>query len=44
SSLDGLVQVLAGLDSGDEIVVHSERELNEGGRVKVVEQLTGQRQ
>ena len=44
SSLDGLVQVLEGLDSGDEIVVHSERELNEGGRVKVVEQLAGQRQ
>lgn len=43
SSLDGLVQVLEGINSGDEIVVYSERELSEGGRVKVVEQLVGQR-
>lgn len=43
SSLDGLVQVLEGLGAGDEIIVHSERELSEGGRVKVVEQLAGQR-
>ena len=42
SSLDGLVQVLEGLGAGDEIIVHSERELSEGGRVKVVEQLVGQ--
>jgi len=42
SSLDGLVQVLEGLSAGDEIIVHSERELSEGGRVKVVEQLAGQ--
>ena len=41
SSLDGLVQVLEGLGAGDEIIVHSERELSEGGRVKVVEQLAG---
>ncbi len=44
STLDGLVQVLEGLGAGDEIIVHSERELSEGGRVKVVEQLAGQRQ
>ena len=43
SSLDGLVQVLEGLGAGDEIIVFSERELSEGSRVKVVEQLAGQR-
>ena len=43
STLDGSVQVLGGLGAGDEIIVHSERELSEGGRVKVVEQLAGQR-
>lgn len=43
SNLDGLVQVLEGLSSGDEVIVHSERELSEGGRVKIVEQLAGQR-
>ena len=42
-TLDGSVQVLEGLGAGDEIIVHSERELSEGGRVKVVEQLAGQR-
>ena len=43
STLDGSVQVLEGLSAGDEIIVHSERELSEGSRVKVVEQLAGQR-
>ena len=43
STLDGSVQVLGGLGAGDEIIVHSERELSEGSRVKVVEQLAGQR-
>ena len=43
SSLDGTVQVLEGLGAGDEIIVHSERELSEGSRVKVLEQLAGQR-
>lgn len=42
SSLDGMVQVLDGIHSGDVIVVYSERELSEGSRVKVVEQLAGQ--
>jgi HlyD family secretion protein len=41
ASLDGFVQLVAGLASGDEIIVHSERELSEGGRVKIVEQLAG---
>ena len=44
STLDGSVQVLEGLGAGDEIIVFSERELSEGSRVKVVEQLAGQRQ
>ena len=43
SSLDGLVQVLDGISAGDEVVVHSERELSEGAHVKVVETLAGQR-
>lgn len=43
STLDGSVQVLGGLGAADEIIVHSERELSEGSRVKVVEQLAGQR-
>lgn len=42
SSLDGRVQVLDGIGAGDEIIVHSERELSAGARVQVVEQLAGQ--
>ena len=41
TSLDGAVLVMAGLAEGDEVVVHSERELAEGARVKVVGQLVG---
>ena len=44
SNLDGVVQVVEGISAGDEIVVHSERELSEGGNIKVVEQLAGPRQ
>ncbi|BCO27942.1 macrolide export protein MacA [Rhodoferax lithotrophicus] len=36
SSLDGLVQVLTGLDNNDRVVVYSEKALNPGARVKVV--------
>ncbi|MCM2251165.1 MAG: efflux RND transporter periplasmic adaptor subunit [Ramlibacter sp.] len=36
TSLDGRSQVLEGLDAGDEVVVHSERELRPDARVKVV--------
>jgi len=36
ASLDGQVQVLEGLRSGDAVVVHSERALNAAMRVKVV--------
>lgn len=42
TSLDGQVQILDGLAEGDEIVIHSERDLGEGGRIKVVSQLVGQ--
>jgi HlyD family secretion protein len=42
-SLDGQVQVHNGIQSGDEIIVHSEKELSEGGRIKVVDQLVGHR-
>ncbi len=41
TSLDGAVLVVAGLAAGDEVVVHSERELAEGAHVKVVSQLVG---
>lgn len=40
-NLDGATLVVAGLAAGDEVVVHSERELAEGARVKVVSQLVG---
>lgn len=40
SGLDGRVQVLEGLKAGDRIVVYSEKELAEGGRIKVVDSLT----
>jgi HlyD family secretion protein len=39
SSLDGRVQVLEGLKSGDSIVVYSQKALTEGARVQVVETL-----
>jgi HlyD family secretion protein len=38
-SLDGQVQVLDGLRAGDEVVVHSERELRDGSRITVVDSL-----
>lgn len=41
TSLDGSVQILDGLSAGDEVVIHSERELSEGARIKVVSQLVG---
>lgn len=40
SSLDGKVQVLAGLKAGDRVVVHSEKDLAADSRIKVVESLT----
>jgi len=41
NSLDGNVQILDGLVAGDEVVIHSERDLSEGVRIKVVSQLVG---
>ncbi len=41
TGLDGTVQILDGLAAGDEVVIHSERELNEGARIKVVSQIVG---
>ena len=41
NSLDGNVQILDGLAAGDEVVIYSERDLNEGARIKVVNQLVG---
>jgi HlyD family secretion protein len=41
NSLDGMVQVLEGLEAGDEVVVYSEKALTDNSRVKVVETLTG---
>mgnify|MGYP001585977101 FL=1 len=39
--LDGTVQVLEGLQVGDQVVVYSERDLDAGSRVKVVTALRG---
>ncbi len=39
SSLDGRVQVLDGLKSGDSVIVYSQKALTEGGRVQVVDAL-----
>jgi len=41
TSLDGSVQILDGLAAGDEVLVHSDRELSEGARIQVVNQLVG---
>ena len=41
SGLDGRVQVLDGLQAGDQVVVYSEKELTEGARFKVVDALAG---
>lgn len=41
SGLDGRVRVEAGLAENDEIIVYSERDLDEGSRIEVVNALTG---
>jgi HlyD family secretion protein len=43
ASLEGQVQVLHGLNAGDEVVVYSEKELAAGSRIKVVDALAGPR-
>jgi HlyD family secretion protein len=39
--LDGTVQILEGLRAGDEVVVYSERDLEDDSRIKVVSSLSG---
>lgn len=39
TSLDGQVQILAGLESGDRVVVYSQQPLSADSRIKVVDQL-----
>ena len=41
AGLDGKVQIVEGLKAGDEIVVYSERELQDDSRIKVVSSLGG---
>lgn len=41
SSLDGLVQVVNGVNAGDRIVVYSEKALSKSSRIRIVEQLPG---
>jgi len=41
TGLDGKVQILDGLKAGDEVVVYSERELEEESRIEVVDALAG---
>lgn len=43
AGLDGQVQVLDGLTAGDEVIVHSEKALAEGSRVRVVPALVERR-
>jgi HlyD family secretion protein len=43
ASLDGKVQIKGGLKAGEQVVIHSEKELAAGSRIKVVESLTGAR-
>ncbi|MBI3095314.1 MAG: efflux RND transporter periplasmic adaptor subunit [Rhodocyclales bacterium] len=40
SGADGRVQILEGLKAGDEVIVHSEREIGEQSRIRVVSALT----
>jgi HlyD family secretion protein len=39
--LEGMVQILEGLRAGDEVVVYSERDLDDGSRIRVVAALRG---
>lgn len=41
ASLEGQVQVLEGITTGSSVVVHSEKELGTGSRIRVVESLAG---
>jgi HlyD family secretion protein len=39
SDLDGRVQISEGLQEGDQIIVYSQREISEGSRIKIIDQL-----
>lgn len=39
--LDGKVQIIGGLQAGDEVVVYSERELRDDSRIKIISSLGG---
>lgn len=41
--LDGTVQIVAGVEAGAEVVLHSERDIEAGSRIKVVTALRGAR-
>jgi len=41
ASLDGMVQVREGLQAGDRVIVHSEKELAADSRIKIVEAIVG---
>ena len=43
TSLDGRVEVLAGLKAGDRVVLHSEKELGSASRIKVVDDIVRRR-
>jgi hypothetical protein len=43
TTLDGRTEILAGLESGDAVAVHSTRRLEGGSRVKVVPAIVAQR-
>ena len=41
SDLSGFVQVLEGLEEGDQVVVYSQKQLKANSRIKVVDQISG---
>ena len=41
ADLDGLVQILDGVQTGEPVVLYSQRALKAGSRIKIVEQLPG---
>jgi RND family efflux transporter MFP subunit len=43
ADLEGMVQIISGLQDGDQIIVYSKQELTEGCRIKVVEHLVKER-
>ncbi|WP_265089845.1 hypothetical protein [Psychrobacter sp. H8-1] len=41
SDLNGFVQVLEGLEDGDQVVIYSQKQLKANSRIKVVDQIPG---